>query len=100
MLMIEFLEKDIGYFEELKHELSKDVELMKKGNLTGYSDSLVALIGLSATTLPYIAKILIAMIENKRRVIVKYDGIEVSGISEKNADKLLNDLMAKKNDNQ
>jgi len=63
--------------------------------LDSVSDVVLILIPLAATTLTAISNIIIAMIAARREITVKYKGVEITGLSEKNTKNYLIELLKK-----
>lgn len=92
MLVIEYPSDCQHLFDEHKEELSS-VEFGRKGNIIGSSDTAIAMMTLTATLAPFITKIVIEIIKNKRNVSIKYNGNVVTGLSEKAAERIIKEMI-------
>lgn len=57
------------------------------------SDVIQAIVSITTSSLPVIASIVIAFANAKKDVCIKYKGIEIKGLNEKNAMELLQKLL-------
>ena len=68
------------------------VRLAEIKHFDGLSYAVHLVIALSAVTIPAVAKVIVELIRAKQHVSVKFEGVEVKGISENNALEVLQRL--------
>ena len=92
MLVIEYPGECQYLFDEYKEDFSS-AHFGKKGNIVGTSDIAIAMMSLTVTLAPFVTKVLLEMIKNKRNVTIKINGNIVTGLSEKTAEKIIKELI-------
>lgn len=92
MVAIEVLKEDEGILKDFADKHPKECELIQSKKFQGQAETVQVLITISATVLPFVAKIIIEYIRAKKHVSLKYKGVEVKGISEKNIVEILEKL--------
>jgi hypothetical protein len=93
-VVVQILRVDEGSLVELQASYPNDVRVVEAKGLEG-THFLNVLIGLSSLTLPLITKVVIELIRARKHVSLKVDGVELTGLSEKNAKELLTQLIGK-----
>ncbi|MDE7202232.1 MAG: hypothetical protein K2O91_10100 [Lachnospiraceae bacterium] len=97
MLIIQVQENDISFFQELKANYPQYVEVIRPDSLFGANEIVEVVVAITAVSVPMLGKVLTALIKNKKITSIKYKGIEIDGISEKNVNYILNKLLEKEN---
>lgn len=97
MLIIQVQENDISFFQELKANYPQYVEVIRPDSLFGANEIVEVVVAITAVSVPMLGKVLTALIKNKKITSIKYKGIEIDGISEKNVNYILNKLLEKDN---
>ena len=92
MLLVEFHKSQIELFNEIKEKFGPDVQLGTKITFSGYSDGAIAIVTISTAITPFLTKVIIELIKNKRRVKLKYKGFEIDGVSEDTVKEIIENL--------
>ena len=100
MILIEIPKSEQNTLQEIILKFQKDIIISEIKQFDGSSEFIHALIPLTTFTIPFIVRIFIERIRQKRYIILKYKGVEISGLSEKNILKVLNVLLEEKYKNR
>ena len=92
MIAIELLKNDEEILKELVGKYPDDCMLVTSKKFQGQAETIQVLVSLGAIAIPALANIIVQQIKSKKYVSVKYKGVELQGISEKNAVKILKQL--------
>lgn len=93
MLLIEYPGESQFLFEDTEKTTLNKITFGKKGNIVGTQDIAIAMMTLTTTLAPFITKIIIELIKNKREITIKMNGNTIAGLSEKTAEKIITDLI-------
>ena len=104
MILIEIPKSELNILKENIMKLPKDkhknINILELKKFDGSSEFIQALIPLATFSIPFVTKIFIECIRQKKHFILKYQGFEISGLSEKNMVKVLNKLLEEKQKNK
>lgn len=95
MIIIELLAEDKEIAEEFINE-NPDVVCLTGHKFQGEPEMVRLMVELSPLILTSVVTIVTTLIKAKKHVVIKYKGIEIAGISEKNISKILKELLAQK----
>ena len=93
MIAIEINKNDQNILNDLLLKYPNEIQIIDTKQLIGDFGVMHATISLTSMTLPFVTKILLELIRSKKNVSLKYKGVEVKGISEKNVVDVLNNLL-------
>jgi hypothetical protein len=96
MLLIEIAKSDLPMFDQFRSDYPSDVELVETDQFDGAVEFVHLLVDLAPLAVGSLATILVQTIQSRKHVVVKFQGIEVRGISETNAMKVLSEYAGKK----
>ena len=98
MIVLEILKEDAIEFEnEIENLTENGAIAIKSKAFQGAPEMIQLLVELTPAILATVTTISVTCIKAKKHISIKHNGIEISGISEKNALKIFEELM--KNDN-
>lgn len=80
-------------FAKIQNEIPKDIELFESKKSDASKFFIEALVTLSTISIPYLAEIIIEKIKSNKHIELKYEGLEVKGISEDNVMEILDKLL-------
>lgn len=95
MILLELSPTDKAHIEAEIKESTLDAQVLEKKNFNGQTEILEVLIVLSTSALPIIAKLIIERIRSRKHIEVKYKGLTIKGLSEKNTIDILGKLIEK-----
>ena len=93
MILLELRADQTPALSNLHQQFPDNVRPLPVKRFDGGADVVHALIHLSYLMVPVIAKVIIEQIRARRHVSIKANGLEVTGITEKNAETLLTGLV-------
>ncbi len=88
MICIEILSEDREMVNELVEE-NTCIQCLLGHKFQGAPEMIQLLIDLSKVAVPAVAGVVVAFINSKKHIVIKYKGIEIKGMNEKNALKIL-----------
>ena len=94
MISIEILLEDKEMVNKLVEE-NNSIQCLLGHKFQGDPEMIQLLIDLSKVTIPAVAGVVVAFINSKKHIVIKHKGIELKGISEKNALEILEKLREK-----
>lgn len=74
-----------------------EIHFISKADLLEDAAVVQAIITLTTVTLPLVANIIIEHIKAKKEITIKFNGVEIKGISEKNIKEILSSLLKENN---
>ena len=96
MLLLEVNQEDAAVVENAASEQRIECQVIKTDRIDGTGVDLVnVLVPLTTATLTAVTTIVVQLIRNRRRPKIKWRGVELSDISDKNAQMVLEDLLNK-----
>jgi hypothetical protein len=97
MLMIEMPSDDAEGLEEFARTHPDSVTIARAKRFDGLSDLVQALVVLSPATLPFVSKMVVEKIRSRSKVVVKYRGMELRGLTDATVLEVFKDLLAMEN---
>lgn len=94
MISIEILLEDKEMVNKLVRE-NNSIQCLVGHKFQGDPEMIQLLIDLSKVAIPAVAGVVVAFINSKKHIVIKHKGIELKGISEKNALEILEKLHEK-----
>lgn len=95
-IVLQIKKSDRALFDSAAKHSQLETVVMESRGIDGSHEILSILLGLTTTSIPAIAALIIAHIRSKRYLKIVVDGIEITGVSEKNASKLLEQILQEK----
>lgn len=93
MITVEVAVNDIAVFDEIKAACADEITFARIKKFNGAQDIIQLIVAVTSITLPFITKIILEHIRSKKSISVKFKGIEIKGISEKNITRILNSIL-------
>lgn len=83
-------------FNELEKLYPSDIKTVKRKNFHGEPDSIQYLINVSLLLIPFISKIVIEYLKNKKEIVFIYKGLEIRNMNHKKITELLEQISENK----
>ncbi|MGD8306659.1 MAG: hypothetical protein PVF17_08400 [Ignavibacteria bacterium] len=99
MFLIESEDDVIKQFDTLILDNPSNFQRINIKRFSGESDITQLIIILSASLIPSLTKILLEIIRSRKHISFKVKGLEIKGITEKNLEKFLLNLLKKEDKN-
>ena len=93
-VVLEVAESEAAAAKELQIEFPDRVRIVSTARFRGDMGVIAAIVTLSATLIPSLAKIVIEQIRARRHVSITIRGVQVRGITEDNAVEILKGLLS------
>lgn len=92
-ILLELPKEDIQLVDELKRMFPDSVVSVSSEKFDASIELTELVLSLTIGTIPFITKIVIELIRARKHIKIKHKGLEVVGISEKNAEQLLRQII-------
>ena len=93
MIVFEIEQGDKIYFKEFENKYPESVEIVASDSLIGVNDVIQIVIVLGPITLPFITKVAIELIKDRKKATIKWNGSEITGLTEKNAVEIFDKML-------
>jgi len=90
-IVLELPKEDIALLKLAFVDYPDQIEILETRRLVG-GDLASALVYLTSVTVPFVVKVIVELIRARKNVSIKVDGVEVSGLSERNALRIVTQL--------
>jgi hypothetical protein len=94
-IMIEVDNEDKEYFESIFNAHRITVDMVETQRFGGMTETLAFIAAITTASLPVISKVIVEAIRAKHNVKIKIKGLEIDGITEENAMKILAEYFQK-----
>lgn len=98
MISVQIQKRDSDFLGLISQDDKLEYEQLETSSFDGQSEIVTLVITLTPMVLGFLGKIIAEQIRSKRYVKVIYEGVQVQGISEENATKLIQKMIEKKNE--
>lgn len=96
-LSIQVQKDDLDFFDKLKSENSLPYTKLETSSFDGQSEVVTILLTLTPVVLTFLGKIITEQLRAKKYVKIIHKGVQIQGVDEKNAAKILKELLDEKN---
>ena len=96
MFLIQIEKQNLELLDEIIKQPDIETTIVSKKNFNGQTELVELLCTATLTSIPFIYKIIIAGINSRKNILIKYNGITINGLSQENAYKVLEKLIEKK----
>jgi hypothetical protein len=95
-LLLEVASDQAAAFAPLSQITGEELTLVERKRFDGVHELVEVLVPLALGTLPFITKVLVELIKARQHVRILYDGIEIGGVTEETAERILANLLSKR----
>jgi hypothetical protein len=98
MISVQIQKSDSDFLELIAQDDKLEYEQLETSSFDGQSEIVTLVITLTPMVLGFLGKIITEQIRSERYVKVIYEGVQVQGLSEENATRLIQKMIEKKNE--
>lgn len=96
-LSMQVQKDDLDFFDQLNSEDSLQYTKLETSSFDGQSEVVTILLTLTPVVLTFLGKIITEQLRAKKYVKIIHKGVQIQGVDEKNAAKILKELLDEKN---
>jgi hypothetical protein len=95
MISVQIQKSDSDFLELIAQDNKLEYEELETSSFDGQSEIVTLVITVTPMVLGFLGKIITAQIQSKRYIKVIYKGMQIQGMSEENATKLIQEMIEK-----